>query len=170
MIEIKNTKVRLYTVEEFKNRCNVSVLIPEIERILELSKDKEIILISQLMTMTDQYPKYAAAISVGNDYRVICYEYVIINPNIIKEVITDEPKEEESFMKQKIEEGKRQKGGKTLLDDFTGQALQVLLTGEWEDRIDDVAGDFNISWNAARAKLCYDIAEAMVKEKRKREL
>lgn len=83
MIEIKNTKVRLYTVEEYKNYYNVSVLIPEMERILELSKGKEVILISQL-TAIEAFPRYAIAIPMEYNY-----ECVTITSEMIKEVITD---------------------------------------------------------------------------------
>ena len=83
MIEVKTTKVKLYTVKELKSYYNITVLIPEIERILELSKDKEIILISQLARI-GRYPRYAAAIPMED-----CYEFVIINSNLIREVIGD---------------------------------------------------------------------------------
>lgn len=51
------------------------------------------------------------------------------------------------------------KGGKTLLDDFAGQALM------------GTASNSKDTWETfeEEAKWCYDIAEAMIKEKRKRE-
>ena len=83
MIEIKNTKVRLYTVEEFKKLCKISV-IPELERILELSEDKEIILISQLARRTISDERYYVAIPTEGSYEV-----VIINSEVIKAEIID---------------------------------------------------------------------------------
>jgi len=59
--------------------------------------------------------------------------------------------------------------GKTLLDDFAGLAMQVLLTDEYEGAIADESQDRNISYEAIRAEWSYDLAVAMVKEKRKRE-
>ena len=58
---------------------------------------------------------------------------------------------------------------KTLLDDFAGQAMQVLLTDDWIEAIEEITKGRSMSHNAIRSEWCYDIAEAMVEEKRKRE-
>ena len=60
-------------------------------------------------------------------------------------------------------------GGKTLLDDFAGQAMQVLLTDEWSDAVANMAKDTGIPPDEVRAKCSYDTAVAMIAEKRKRE-
>ena len=82
MIEIKNTKVRLYTLEEYKKKVNVTTLRPEIEETLTKIDGRDILLYSQVLK-----DKYSGIIVMWNSTKLVdIYECMI------KEVITDKPK------------------------------------------------------------------------------
>lgn len=82
MIEIKNTKVRLYTIEEYKKESNVTTLRPNIEETLKLVSGAEVLLYHQ--TLKD---RYTGVIIHGNTATTMdIYE------SMIKEVIDDKPK------------------------------------------------------------------------------
>lgn len=62
--------------------------------------------------------------------------------------------------------------GVSLLDDFAGQALQGWLSGPCQGDVLDDYADEPKAWRehcAQVARACYDYAEAMVAEKRRRE-
>jgi len=83
MIEIKNTKVKLYTVKEYKEYHNVTNISDAIEKVLRNSEGMEIILFKKLPVIFNNSRYAGARQAVGT------YDFLLIESFMIKEEIID---------------------------------------------------------------------------------
>jgi len=107
MIEIKNTKVRLYTVEGYRKKVDVTHIKEDIYSTLLRAEGKKIVILDQLAKRTITDECYYGAFRIDNSYDVIKFD-----ASMIKEVITDEPK-----MKYKVGDRVLMKSKQQLIDE-----------------------------------------------------